>query len=174
MIRIGTLLAAGATEKARKWIFAIPESDHDAMSHFLIRRGRVDLAISDLDGLSIETYINLCMIHSRTDELEYLIEKDGPALISQIHDWKRDNVNGSYSAIFCLGVYFIGKGRMSCAKNWTELCLKSGMNEVITDAMKLSLFISAADRAEGKELLARVSDAMKFDSHGQMPFMSTL
>eukprot|EP00804_Cyclotella_cryptica_P010807 CCRYP_008754-RA/>CCRYP_008754-RA protein AED:0.01 eAED:0.01 QI:141/1/1/1/0/0/2/128/1373 len=173
VIRIGTLLGANLTEKARKWIFATPESEHDAMAHFLIPRGRADLAISDLDGLSIESYIDFCMIHDHVDELEYLVEKDGAALISQICNWKRGSPNGCYSAIFSLGVFFMGKGRMACAKKWTEHALNSGINTVISDAMKLALFISAADRDEGQGLLKRATDLMKFDSAGHIPFFNT-
>ncbi|KAL7487939.1 hypothetical protein ACHAW6_013521 [Cyclotella cf. meneghiniana] len=173
IIRIGTLMGANLTEKARKWILATPESDHDAMAHFLIRRGRADLAISDLDGLSIESYIDLCMTHDHTDELEYLVEKDGSNLISQICNWKRGSPNGSYSAIFCLGVYFMGKGRMACAKKWTEIALNSGINAVVSDAMKLALFISAADRDEGNVLLKRAVDVIWFDTAGHVPFFNT-
>jgi hypothetical protein len=174
ILRIGTLLGANLVEKARKWIYATPNSDHDALSHFLIRRGRPDLAISDLDGLSIERYIDLCMMYDHTDELEYLVDKDGAALMSQISDWKRGNLNGSYSAILCIGVYFLGKGRMPTAKKWAEHALNSGINEVVCDAMKLALYISVADRDEGQELLSRVSDVLKLDSSGQMAFLGTV
>ena len=171
MIRIGTLLGANLAEKARKWIHAIPNTDHDAMANFLIRRGHPNLAIGDLDGLSVELYIDLCMIYDHTDELEYFIDKMGPSLVFQIRDWKRGSLNGSYSAILLIGMYFLAKGRMSTAKKWTEHAMNSGVNEVISDAMKLSLYISAADRAEGEELLKRVSDVLKLDSSRQISFL---
>ncbi|KAL3781719.1 hypothetical protein ACHAWO_005803 [Cyclotella atomus] len=143
-LRIGTLLGANLVEKAGKWIYAIPSSDHDVMAQFLIRRGRPDLAISDLDGLSVERYIDLCMLYDRADELEYLVVKEGPAL-----------------------------SKLATAKKWTEYALNSGINEVISDAMKLALYISAADRAEGQELIRKASDAMKLDSSGQLAVLGT-
>ncbi|KAL7510742.1 hypothetical protein ACHAXN_007641 [Cyclotella atomus] len=172
-LRIGTLLGANLVEKARKWIYAIPSSDHDVMAQFLIRRGRPDLAISDLDGLSVERYIDLCMLYDRADELEYLVVKEGPALVSQISNWKRGSLQGSYSVIFCLGIYFLGKSKLATAKKWTDYALNSGINEVISDAMKLALYISAADRAEGQELIRKASDAMKLDSSGQLAVLGT-
>ena len=174
MIRIGTLLGANLVEKARKWIHAIPNSDHDSMANFLIRRGHPNLAIGDLDGLSVELYIDLCMMYDHADELEYFIDKAGPSLPFKIRDWNRGSVNGSYSAILCIGMYFLAKGRMEIAKKWTEHAMNSGVNEVISDAMKLALYFSAADRAEGEELRRKVSDVLKLDSSRQFTFLETL
>lgn len=172
ILRIGTLLGANLLEKARKWIYTIPNSEHDALSDFLIRRGHPDLAISELE-LSVERYIDLCMLYNHTDELEYLVEREGPALITQISDWKRGSINGSYSAIFCIGVYLLSQDRIPTAKKWVECAMNSGIDEVVSDAMKISLYISAADRPGGEELLKRASEVLKLDPSGQIAFLGT-
>lgn len=174
LIRIGTLLGANLVEKARKWVLASPKSEHDSMANFLIRRGHTIMALRDLDGLSVETYIDLCMRYEYTEELEQLLDENGSQLLPEICDWKRGHVNGGYSAIFCIGVYMIGKNRLECAKKLAEQMIGCGINEVLSDAMKLALLIGTVDKDEGKALLQQASDAMVFDANGQMPLVNVI
>jgi len=160
ILRIGTLLAANLTEKARKWISASPNSEHDAIAHFLIRRGRPDLAINELKGLSMEAYIDLCIQYDRFEDLETLFNDNGSTLIHEICDWGRGDINGGYSAFFCICAYFLSRGKIECAKRLTRVSLSSDIDELRVDAMKLAAVIGALDKNDGKNLLEEIMDSM--------------
>ena len=170
-IRIGTLLAANLIERARKWIFAVHKSEHDYLAEFLIRRGHADLAISDLNGLSLETYIDLCMRYERTDELEHLLLKHGSQIIPEISDWGR-GVNDGYSAYQAIGMFMLGKDKIECTKKLIALATESGISELLVDAMKLGAFVTALDKNEGGELLNEVTNAMNFDANEQLALIN--
>ncbi|KAL7537679.1 hypothetical protein ACHAXR_007989 [Thalassiosira sp. AJA248-18] len=169
IIRIGTLLAANLTERARKWMFASPKSEHDNLAHFLIRRGHADLAISDLNGLSLETIIDLCMRYERTDELEHLLDAHGSEIIPEICDWGRES--SEYSAFFAIAVYMLAKDKIECCIKLISQAAESGVSELLVDAMKLGTFISALDQPEGTALLREVMDAMNF-TDGQLALVN--
>ncbi len=171
IIRIGTLLAANLIDRARKWIVAMPKVEHDSLAHFLIRRGYVNLAISELSGLSLETYIDLCMRYERTDELVYLVGTRGAAVIPETCDWGRDCGN---SAFLSIGVYMLGKGKIECAKKMIALAMEVGVRELLVDAMSLVTFISVVDQQEGSALLKRVTDAMDFNINRQVALVNVL
>ena len=154
LIRIGTLLKANLTEKARKWIFDIPQAHHDFLCRFLIRRGRADLAIRDLNGLSLETYIDLCIRYERTPELENLISSHGGQVVKEISGWGRDD--GGYSAISAIGLYMLGKNKIDCVKELVGHLISYGTDEVLVDAMKLATLIGAIDLSDGGALLQSV------------------
>ena len=154
LIRIGTLLAANLTEKARKWIFDIPQAHHDFLCHFLIRRGRADLAIRDLNGLSLETFIDLCIKYERTPELENLISGHGGQVVKEISSWGRDE--GGYSAISAIGLYMLGKNKIDCVKQLVGHLIDFGTDEVLVDAIKLATLIGALDHSGGGALLQSV------------------
>ncbi|KAL7544948.1 hypothetical protein ACHAWF_008317 [Thalassiosira exigua] len=158
IIRIGTLLGANLLDRSRKWALAFPKSEHDSLAHFLIRRGHADMAISDLNGLSLQTYVDLCMRYDRTDELEHLIETHGSEIVPEIADWGR-SAKG-YSAYFAIGVYLLGRGRLDCAKNFITHATESGMRELVMDAMKLTTFLSVVDSPECNVLLDQVIEAI--------------
>jgi len=168
MIRIGTLLAANLTDRARKWILAIPKSEHDNLANFLSRRGFVDLAINDLNGLSLETYIDLCMRYEHTDELEHLIDTCGSDILNDICDWGRWEAFGGYSGYFAIGMYLLGKDKIGCARTLVIKATESGINELLADAMKLATFISVVDQAGGNALLQKVTHAMDFNANVQL------
>mmetsp|Transcript_22443 Transcript_22443/g.48311 ORF Transcript_22443/g.48311 Transcript_22443/m.48311 type:complete len:1059 (+) Transcript_22443:1064-4240(+) len=173
IIRIGTLLAANLIDRARKWILAIPTSEHDNLAHFLIRRGHVDLAINDLNGLSLESYIDLCMRYERTDELERLIDAHGSEVVHNISDWgRRGEADGGYSAYFAIGMYMLGKDRIGCAKELVTRATESGVSELLVDAMKLATFISIADQPGGNALMQDLTNAMDFNSNGQLALVN--
>ena len=65
------------------------------------------------------------------------------------------------------------KGSMACTKKWKEFTLNSGINAVVSDAVKLLPFILAADRDEGEDLLKRALDVIRFDPAGNMPYFDT-
>lgn len=167
-IRIGTLLAANLIDRARKWIAAMPKAEHDNLAEFLIRRGHGDLVFcGDLDGLSLENYIDLCMRYDRTDELENLLESHGSEIILEICNWGRDDV---YSAFFLIGIYMLGKGKIDCTKRMIDTAAETGINELLVDAMKLSTFVSGADRNGGNDL----SQAMDLNSIRQLALLNVL
>lgn len=172
MIRIGTLLAANLVDRARKWIAVSAKAEHDNLAQFLIRRGHPDLVFNgDLDGLSFETYIDLCMRYDRTSELENLIESQGSKIFPEICNWGRDGV---YSAFFLIGIYMLGKGKIDCTKRMIGVAAETGINELLVDAMRLSTFISGADRLGGKDLSQKVIEAMDFNSCNQLALMNVL
>ncbi|KAL7469667.1 hypothetical protein ACHAXS_009923 [Conticribra weissflogii] len=161
ILRIGTLLAANLAEKARKWISASPKSEHDAIAHFLFRRGWTDLAINELSGLSMESYIDLCIQLDRFEELETLFNDNGTTLIHEICDWGRGDITGGYSAFFCICVYFLSRGKVECARKLTREAFSSEIDELRVDAMKLAAVIAVLDKNEGKILLEGIMDSMK-------------
>lgn len=161
LIRIGTLLAANLTEKARKWIFDTPKEHHDFLAQFLIRRGRADLAIRDLNGLSLETHIDLCIKYERTSELESLITTHGGQVVKEISGWGREE--GGYSAISAIGLYMLGKNEVDCVTRLVRQLISCGTDEVLVDAMKLATLIGALDQNEngGGALLQNVIDVVQ-------------
>ncbi|KAL3765273.1 LOW QUALITY PROTEIN: hypothetical protein ACHAW5_000274 [Stephanodiscus triporus] len=171
IVRIGTLLAANLIDRARKWIVAMPQVEHDGLAHFLIRRGHVDLAISELNGLSLETYIDLCMRFERTDELVYLLGKRGSEVIPETCDWGRDY---GKSAFLSIGVYMLGKGKIECAKKMIAQAAEAGLCELLVDAMKLATFVSVVDQPEGSALIQKVTDAMDFNINRQFALVNIL
>jgi len=62
---------------------------------------------------------------------------------------------------------------MSTTKKWIECAMNSGINEVVSDAMKIALYISVADRPGGEELLKKASEVLKLDPSGQIAFLGT-
>eukprot|EP00956_Cyclotella_meneghiniana_P023366 scaffold45430_cov76-Cyclotella_meneghiniana.AAC.3 len=62
---------------------------------------------------------------------------------------------------------------MSTTKKWIECAMNSGINEVVSDAMKIVLYISTADKPGGEELLKRPLEVLKLDPSGQIAFLST-
>ncbi len=172
MIRIGALLAANLIDRARKWISAMPKADHDNLAQFLIRRGHADLVFNgDLDGLSIEAYIDLCMRYDRTDELENLIETQGSQIFSEISNWRRDGV---YSAFFFIGIYMLGKGRINSTKRMIDIAADIGIKELLVDGMKLATFVYGTDRIVGQNLSKKVIEAMDFNSNSQLALLNVL
>lgn len=167
-IRIGTLLAANLIDKARKWIVAIPKKDHDNLAHFLIRRGHVG-AVSELNGLSLETYIDLCMRYERTDELVHLLGKHGSEIIAETCEWGRDC---GYSAYFLLGVYMLGKDKIECAKDMITHATVLGISELLVDAMKLATMVSVADETKGSALLLKVYEAMDLNNNRSLSLIN--
>lgn len=173
LIRIGTLLAANLTEKARKWIFDTPKAHHDYLANFLIRRGRVDLALRDLNGLSLETYIDLCIRYERTAELENLVNSYTDQVVKEISAWGRKE--SGYSAISAIGLYMLGKDKIDCATKLVEQLICFGTDEVLVDAMKLATFIGALDQSRGDILLQKVTDTMQHKHpNNQVPLVSEI
>ncbi|KAL7493210.1 hypothetical protein ACHAWT_002355 [Skeletonema menzelii] len=156
LIRIGTLLAANLTEKARKWIFDTPKAHHDFLAQFLIRRGRADLAIRDLNGLSLEVLIDLCIKYERTSELENLINTHGGQVVKEISSWAREE--GGYSAISAIGLYMLGKNKIDCVTRLVGQLINCGTDEVLVDAIKLATLIGALDQNGGGTLVRSVID----------------
>jgi len=174
ILRIGTLLAANFTDRARKWIHAFPNSEHQNLAHFLIRRGHVDLAISDLAGLPLRTYIDLCIRYERTDELEHLINARGSEIVPEIADWARGEVNSGYSGYLAIGFYMLGNERFDCAKNLVSQAIESGIGVLLADGMKLSTFISAVDKPAGDALLQKITQTMKFNRNGEVALVNII
>ena len=173
LIRIGTLLAANLTEKARKWIFDTPKEHHDFLAQFLIRRGRADLAIRDLLGLSLETYIDLCIKYERTSELENLINTHGGQVVMEISGWGREE--GGYSAISAIGLYMLGKNKIDCVTRLVGQLINCGTDEVLVDAIKLATLIGAQDQNGGGALLQNVIDVVhQKHPDNQMTLVSTV
>ena len=171
LIRIGTLLAANLTEKARKWIFDTPKAHHDYLSYFLIRRGREDLAIRDLNGLSLETYIDLCIRYERTSELENLINTHGGQVVKEISGWGKEE--SGYSAISAIGLYFLGKDKIECVTKFVGQLISCGTDEVLVDAIKLATLIGALDQSGGGTLLQNVIDVVhRQHPDNQVPLVS--
>eukprot|EP00984_Skeletonema_dohrnii_P024822 scaffold13966_cov110-Skeletonema_dohrnii-CCMP3373.AAC.7 len=171
LIRIGTLLAANLTEKARKWIFDTPKAHHDFLAHFLIRRGRADLAIRDLNGLSLETYIDLCIRYERTSELENLINTHGGQVVKEISSWGREE--GGYSAISAIGLYMLGKDKIDCVTRLVGQLISCGTDEGLVDAIKLASLIGALDQNGGGALLQNVIDVVhQKHPDNQVPLVS--
>jgi len=174
LMRIGTLLAANLTEKARKWIFDTPKAHHEHLAHFLIRRGRVDLAIRDLNGLSLETFLDLCIRFDRTAELENLVNTHGEQVVKEISGWGREE--SGYSAITAIGLYMLGKDKIDCATRLVGQLINCGSDEVLlVDALKLATLIGALDQNRGDMLLRKVINVLhQKHPNNQVPLVSTV
>ena len=79
-----------------------------------------------------------------------------------------------YSAFFLIGIYMLGKGKIDCTKRMIGVAAETGINELLVDAMKLSAFVSGADRLGGKDLSQKVIEAMDFNSCNQLALMNVL
>ena len=141
------------------------------MSYFLIRRGREDLAIRDLNGLSLETYIDLCIRYERTSELENLINTHGGQVVKEISGWGKEE--SGYSAISAIGLYFLGKDKIECVTKFVGQLISCGTDEVLVDAIKLATLIGALDQSGGGTLLQNVIDVVhRQHPDNQVPLVS--
>jgi hypothetical protein len=159
LLRIGTLLAAGQSVRAKKWFDAVPESDHEGLATFLERRGYPELAV-ELPGLSLETMVDFSMRHGYVDRLEEIVGSFGVPGLRSI-DMGR-SVSSSifgpeeygHSVIVCVGVYLLAHGKIEPVRRLASECLKSG--EAVKDAFVLASLMLNIDRANARDLIGRV------------------
>ena len=147
----------------------MPKNDHDDLANFLIRRGHVNLAVSELNGLSLETYIDLCMRYERSDELLHLMSTRGSEVIPETCDWGSDY---GYSAFFSLGMYMLGKDHTECTKAMITQAVATRVGKLLVDATKLAAFVSVVDETEGSALLQKVIEAMDLDINSSIASIS--
>jgi hypothetical protein len=127
LLRIGALLSAGPEhqQKAVSWFEAVPECDHEALAHFLDRRGVPGLALQ-LAGISLETTVDFCMRYSFVDRLEEVVELHGLAGLQAIDCSRGNDASGSTtSLVVCVGAYLLGFGRVELVRRLATECLLS-------------------------------------------------
>lgn len=158
-LRIGTLLASGQIDRAVKWFDAVPDADHDALATFLERRGHPELALQ-LDGISLETIVDLSMRFGYIGRLEEVVETYGAKGLHAI-DMGRGLSNSIFgpepehqSIVVCVGAYLLGHGRGELARRLATECLRSG-EEGRKDALLLGALLLSVDEADASRLINR-------------------
>ena len=161
LLRIGALLSAGPEhqEKAAAWFEAVPSSDHEALAQFLDRRGFPGLALC-LEGISLETTIDLCMRYSFVDRLEEVVEVYGLNGLRSV-DCSRgfsftegDVSGGATSLVVCIGAYLLGFGRVELVRRLATECLASG-DEGKREAFLLAGLLLSVNEQDSRRIIQR-------------------
>jgi len=149
LLRIGALISAGRDHypKAEMWFDAIPNHDHEALATFLERRGVPGLALN-LNGISLETTIDICMRYGFVDRLEEVVDIHGLNGLRAI-DMSRgvsSNIFGleehGTSIVVCVGAFLLGFGRVELVRRLATECLASSSSSS-GDAGKQEAFLLA-------------------------------
>ena len=159
LLRIGALLSAGIDfhQKATAWFEAVPTCDHEALAQFLDRRGVPGLALC-LEGISLETTIDLCMRYGFVDRLEEVVELYGLRGLRAI-DCSRgfsesDASNGTTSLVVCVGAYLLGFGRVELVRRLATECLASG-DEGRKEAFVLAGLLLSVNEQDSRRVIQR-------------------
>jgi hypothetical protein len=169
LLRIGSLLGAGQTERAKRWFDAIPPSDHEALANFLERRGFPDLALQ-LPGLSLETLVDTCMRHGFNDRLEEVVGTYGVQGLRAI-DLGRgvsSNVYGAenhgHSVVVSVAAYLLSQGKAELVRRLATECLGSSTIEGSKEAFILATLLLSVDATDARRLIQRAVDEAKVNT----------
>eukprot|EP00536_Pseudo-nitzschia_multiseries_P008211 jgi/Psemu1/305562/fgenesh1_kg.205_\ len=167
LIRIGTLISAGSDHhsKAEQWFDAVPDCDHEALATFLERRGVPSLALN-LNGISLERTIDLCMRYGFVDRLEEVVEvhgTDGIRAIDQSRGLSPSSLsldigNGATSLLVCIGAYLLSYGRIELVRRIATECLAEG-EEGRKEAFWLAGLLLSVNEADSKRVLQRAVES---------------
>jgi hypothetical protein len=159
LIRIGSLLAAGQEEAAMKWFHSIPDSEHEALSAFLERRGCPHLSLA-LPSISLETTIDISMRHGYVGRLEEVVEVYGVKGLSAIDSGRGVSASiyglesGGNSIVVTVGAYLLAHGRVELARRLATECLRSG-EDGKKDALVLAALLLSVDEDDATRLINR-------------------
>lgn len=168
LLRIGTLLGGGLTQRAEKWFDAVPPSEHEELANFLERRGVPELAMS-LPGISLETMLDFCMRYDYIDRLEEMVETYGLKGLRAI-DMSRGVTSdvfgpvrhGASSVVVCVGAYLLSHGKIELVRRLATECLRSG-EEGKREAFVLASILLSVDVSDSKRVMHR---AVQGEDHG--------
>ena len=179
LLRIGALISAGSDyyPKAEMWFDAIPNHDHEALATFLERRGVPGLALN-LNGISLETTIDICMRYGFVDRLEEVVDMHGLNGLRAI-DMSRgvsSNIFGleehGTSIVVCVGAFLLSFGRVELVRRLATECLASSSSG---DAGKQEAFLLAGlllsvDGSDSKRVIYRSVESSDDCSSNWGPF----
>eukprot|EP00548_Thalassiothrix_antarctica_P009615 CAMPEP_0194160978 /NCGR_PEP_ID=MMETSP0152-20130528/78690_1 /TAXON_ID=1049557 /ORGANISM="Thalassiothrix antarctica, Strain L6-D1" /LENGTH=1001 /DNA_ID=CAMNT_0038870723 /DNA_START=620 /DNA_END=3625 /DNA_ORIENTATION=- len=175
ILRIGTLLAAGHTTRAKKWVEAIVPDHHEGLADFLCRRGAANLAANHCIGLSLETLIDLCLRYNLVDRLVQLVTDCGVKGLRQIDNGRAVTVDilgpqqHGNSFLICVAAFLLGNGQVEMVHELALECLKIGP-EAKLEAIALTSLLLAAWPKKARKLLqeaVKESTNESISSHGQ-------
>ena len=158
VLRIGALLSAGQEhhQKAAAWFDAVPSCDHEALAQFLDRRGVPAMALC-LEGISLETTIDLCMRYSFVDRLEEVVELYGLKGLRAIdcsRGFSASEGDASTSLVVCVGAYLLGFGRVELVRRLATECLASG-DEGKKEAFLLAGLLLSINEQDSRRVIQR-------------------
>ncbi|GKY90650.1 hypothetical protein MPSEU_000038400 [Mayamaea pseudoterrestris] len=160
ILRIGLLLASNQVERATKWLDAIPDHDHEPLATFLERRGQVELALKHLNGLSLETIIDMSMRHGFIDRLCEVVEEFGVKGICAVDLGRGYSTNGmfgpereSQSLLVCAAAYLLGHGKVEIVRRLTSELLRTDNGR--EDALLLATLLLHVNEPDATRLMGR-------------------
>jgi len=158
LLRIGALLSAGPEhhQKAAAWFEAVPTCDHEALAQFLDRRGVPGMALR-LEGISLETTIDICMRYGYVDRLEEVVELYGLKGLRAIdcsRGFSGDASSGTVSLVVCVGAYLLGFGRVELVRRLATECLASGV-EGKQEAFLLAGLLLSINEQDSRRVIQR-------------------
>ena len=171
LLRIGTLISAGSEHhpKAELWFDAVPNRDHEALAKFLERRGVPGMALN-LNGISLETTVDICMRYGFVDRLEEVVELYGLKGLRAI-DCSRgvsSNIFGleeqGTSLVVCVGAYLLSFGRLELVRRLATECLRGG-EEGKKEAFLLAGLLLSVNERDSKRVIHRSVESIE-DSSG--------
>ncbi|GAX28742.1 hypothetical protein FisN_25Lh204 [Fistulifera solaris] len=164
IMRLGTLLASGQIERASQWISAFDRNSHEGLAYFLERRGHAALALRHLNGLSLETVIDLCMRYDEVDRLEDIAETQGVRGLRKV-----DMGRGVLASIFgpesgvgsitvSVGAYLLAHGRIETVRQLASECLRLD-EQGKKDALFLGTLLMQINETDANRLIQRAVDS---------------
>lgn len=163
ILRLGTLLASGQIERAVQWIDAFDEAAHEGLAYFLERRGYAALALRHLNGLSLETVIDLSMRYGDVDRIEDVVETHGVRGLRMV-DMGRGVVAsifgpeaGADSITVAVGAYLLAYGRIESVRQLASECLRLD-DQGKKDAFFLGALLMQANEPDANRLVQRAVD----------------
>lgn len=168
LLRIGSLLGAGQTERAKRWFDAIPPSDHEGLANFLERRGFPELALH-LPGLSLETMVDTCMRHGFNDHLQDIVEAHGVKGLRSIDLGRGVSSsvfgaeNHGHSVVVSVAAYLLSQGNAELVRRLATECLGSSKVEGSREAFILATLLMSVDNTDAQRLIQRAVDEAKIN-----------
>jgi len=162
LLRIGVLISAGSDyySKAERWFSTVPKCDHEALAIFLERRGVPDLALN-LDGISLETTVDICMRYGFVDRLEEVVDEHGLDGLRAI-DMSRgvsSNVFGleehGASVAVCVGAFLLSYGRIELVRRLATECLSSSSSAEKQEAFVLAGLLLSVNGCDSESVIHR-------------------
>jgi len=149
LLRMGILLSSHQESRAVRWIHSFLPRYHEALARFLERRGYAHLVVNGcivntsnngnsssnnasdyqggsmihLQGLSLETIVDMCITWELTESLEQLIDTHGLERIQELDT--DDNEGQQYGTLACIGTYLLSKGRLEFVRRLVSECLRN-------------------------------------------------
>jgi len=154
LLRIGILLAAGQPEVASKWFDAVPRRNHEALAIFLERRGAADMAVN-LQGLSLESTIDICIRYGMTDRLKDIVDTHSVIQLRAIDGGGRGGI-ASRSLLVGIALNLFANGHVDAVSRIASDLLGLGDQGRAEGRLLAGLLVSAGTAGSDKLLTQAV------------------